>query len=107
MRAEMRAEMRPEMSDSRREHRPFRGLYRDRENGWIFGVCAGIADYGDIPVLAVRIVAAAGLLFFFWFTVIVYLAAAILFREKPLTWSGRYQENEFWRRHRTDTWSHS
>ncbi|MGH8166662.1 MAG: PspC domain-containing protein [Woeseiaceae bacterium] len=99
--------MRAEMSDSRCEHRPFWRLYRDRENGWIFGVCAGIADYGDIPVLAVRIVAAAGLLFFFWFTIIVYLAAVLLFREKPLTWSGRCQENEFWRRHRTDTWSHS
>lgn len=23
---------------------PFQGFYRDRENGWIFGVCAGLAD---------------------------------------------------------------
>ena len=26
------------------DHGPLRGLYRDRENGWVFGVCAGIAD---------------------------------------------------------------
>ena len=26
------------------DYGPFRGFYRDRENGWIFGVCAGLAD---------------------------------------------------------------
>jgi phage shock protein C len=87
---------------------PSRGLYRDRENGWIFGVCAGIADYAGLPAISIRIVAAAGLLIFFWATVIVYIAAALVFKEKPLTWSGRCQETEFWRRHRSrDTWSHS
>lgn len=96
------------MSRETCERRSWRGLYRDRENGWIFGVCAGIADYAEIPVIAVRIVAAAALLIFFWVTAIVYLAFALALKEKPLTWSGRCRENEFWRRHRTDdTWSHS
>ena len=85
-----------------------RGLYRDRENGWIFGVCAGIADYGNIPVAAIRVIAVAGLFVWFWATVIIYIAATLFLREKPLTWSGSCQEYEFWRRRRThDRWSHS
>lgn len=85
-----------------------RGIYRDRENGWLFGVCAGIAEYGNLPVAVPRIIAAVGLLTFFWATVLTYAAATLLFREKPLTWAGRCQEYEFWRRCRSDDrWSHS
>lgn len=84
------------------ERRPFSGLYRDRENGWIFGVCAGLADYGNLRTGTVRIIAFVCLILFFWATVIAYLAAALLFKTKPLTWSGRCQEYEFWRRHTTD-----
>ena len=29
------------------DYGPLRGLYRDRENGWIFGVCAGLAERFD------------------------------------------------------------
>lgn len=84
------------------------GLYRDRENGWIFGVCAGIADYAGVRPAVVRLIALVSLLLFFWATVIAYALATLLFRQKPLTWSGRCQEFEFWRRHRaTDRWSHS
>jgi phage shock protein C len=83
-------------------------LYRDRENGWIFGVCAGIADYANVPMVVVRVIAAVCLLMFFWATVVTYGAATLLLREKPLTWSGRCHESEFWRRQRTnDRWSHS
>lgn len=84
------------------------GLYRDRENGWLFGVCAGIADYADLPEIAVRIAAAVLLVLFFWATIIAYIAAAVLLKEKPLTWSGHCREYDFWRRHGgDDTWSHS
>ena len=84
------------------------GLYRDRENGWIFGVCAGIADYAGVPSGVVRAIAFVALLLFFWATIIAYGAAALIFRPKPLTWSGRCHEFEFWRRHRaSDRWSHS
>jgi phage shock protein C len=96
------------MNNETSESRACRGLYRDRENGWIFGVCAGLADYLDVPVVIVRVIAGAGLLFFFWITVITYVAATLLLREKPLTWSGRCQEYEFWRRRGSDDrWSHS
>lgn len=96
------------MRDDRLDPTAARGLYRDRENGWIFGVCAGVADWIDVPVSVVRTVAAATLLLFFWVTVLVYAAGSLLLREKPLTWSGRCHEYEFWRRCKDDDrWSHS
>ena len=82
-----------------------RGLYRDRENGWIFGVCAGIADRFNLRLFAVRLVAAISLLVFFWATVLVYILATVLIREKPLMYAGRVSEHEFWRRR--DYWSQS
>lgn len=88
------------------DHGPLRGLYRDRENGWIFGVCAGIADRFNLRVCAVRAVAVIGLLLFFWPTALIYILATILIREKPLVYSGRASEYEFWSR-RTDYWRRS
>lgn len=82
------------------------GLYRDRENGWIFGVCAGIADRFNLRVGAVRGIAAVCLLLFFWATALVYALATVLIREKPLIYSGCASEHEFWRRRRDD-WRHS
>lgn len=96
------------MSGGRFEPGVARGLYRDRENGWIFGVCAGIADRMNVSVGLIRTIAAAGLLLFFWATVLVYAAGTLLLREKPLTWSGRCREFEFWKRCKgDDRWSHS
>jgi len=86
---------------------PLRGLYRDRENGWLFGVCAGLADFLNFQVGPVRIIAVVCLLLFFWPTVLIYIAATILLREKPLIYSGCDAEREFWRRSRCrDHWSH-
>lgn len=91
-----------------RDYRSMHGLYRDRENGWIFGVCAGLADHLNARTGLVRLIAFVALLLFFWPTVIVYLAAALLFRSKPLTWSGTCREYEFWRRQNGhDGWRHS
>lgn len=85
---------------------PFRGFYRDPENGWLFGVCAGIADRFNFNVLVLRIVAIVCLVAFTFVTALVYIGAAILIRPKPLVYSGRDNENDFWRRHR-DHWRHS
>lgn len=90
------------------DHGPLRGLYRDRENGWIFGVCAGIADFGNFRSGTVRLITVICLLLFFWPTVLVYFGAVLLFREKPLIYSGRRHEYDFWRRRMADDyWSHS
>ena len=88
-------------------HDPICGFYRDRENGWIFGVCAGIADRFNFHVATVRIVAIISLLLFFWLTAAIYVGATLLIREKPLVYSGRQSEFDFWRRNRHDYWSRS
>jgi phage shock protein C len=86
---------------------PSRGFYRDRENGWIFGVCAGVADFFNFRIGTVRVIAIICLLVFFLPTILIYAAATLLFREKPLTYTGRRcHEYEFWRRrHCEDHWS--
>ena len=86
------------------DYGPFRGFYRDRENGWIFGVCAGLADRFNLNVGAVRVVAVISLFIFFWLTAAIYIAATILIREKPLIYSGQEHENDFWRRYRRSHW---
>lgn len=84
------------------------GLYRDRENGWIFGVCAGVAEFFGFRVHVVRLVAGVLLLLFFWLTVLVYVLATVLLRDKPLVYSGKAAESEFWRKRGGGTgWSHS
>jgi phage shock protein C len=80
------------------EYGPLRGLYRDRENGWIFGVCAGIADYFNFRTATVRIIFAVCLCIFTMLTALIYVAATLLIREKPLIYRGREEEFEFWRR---------
>lgn len=84
-----------------------RGFYRDRENGWIFGVCAGVADRFNFRVGTVRVIAIISLLLFFWLTAALYLGATVLIKEKPLVFSGRRGENEFWHRYGRNGWRHS
>ena len=57
---------------------PLRGFYRDRENGWVFGVCAGVADRFNFRVGTVRVIAIISLLLFFWLTAALYLVAALV-----------------------------
>lgn len=89
------------------DHGPIRGFYRDRENAWIFGVCAGIADRFNFRLSMVRLIAIISLVLFFWITVAVYLGATLLIAEKPLMYSGSRSESEFWKRRRGNDWSHS
>lgn len=84
-----------------------RGFYRDRERGWVFGVCAGIADRFNFRLATVRVIAVLSLLIFFWLTAAAYLAATLLIKEKPLVYSGSRNENDFWRRYDNDNWRHS
>lgn len=88
------------------DHGPFRGFYRDPENGWLFGVCAGIAHRYNFNLCVLRAIAVACLVVFTWLTVIVYAAAVLLIREKPLMYAGRDNEHDFWRRS-SGNWRHS
>jgi len=61
-----------------------RTLYRSR-NGWIFGVCQGLATYADISVIWVRIAAVAALMLTgFWPVFIIYIVAAIFLKPAPV-----------------------
>lgn len=89
------------------DYGPVQGLYRDRENGWLFGVCAGLADRFNLNLTAIRIIAIGCLLVFTWMTAACYVFAVFLLREKPLVYSGSDPEYEFWRRRRRNDWRHS
>jgi len=89
------------------DYGPLRGFYRDRENAWIFGVCAGVADRFNFRVATVRIIAIICLILFFWLTVAIYIGMTLLIREKPLIYSGTHSEYEFWRRRDRGNWSRS
>ena len=89
------------------DYGPLRGLYRDRENAWMFGVCAGIADRFNFRLSTVRVIAVISLVLFFGLTAAIYIGATLLIREKPLVYSGRESEYKFWRRHHRDNWSRS
>jgi phage shock protein C len=58
-------------------------LYRDRDVGKLFGVCAGIADYFGIEVIVVRLAAVIGAVFFTMPVVGAYLLAALVLKPKP------------------------
>jgi phage shock protein PspC (stress-responsive transcriptional regulator) len=82
------------------DYGPLRGFYRDRDNAWIFGVCAGLAERFNFRLSTVRIIAIISLALFFWLTAALYIGATLLIREKPLIYSGSRSEYEFWRRER-------
>ena len=60
-----------------------RRLRRDRENGKIFGICAGIANFYGIEAWLVRCIAITCLIFLPSVTIIAYLGAAIVMDGKP------------------------
>ncbi len=62
-------------------HRP---LYRARD-GWIFGVCKGIANYADLNVFWVRAALIAMVIFTAFLPVaLIYLVAAIFIKPEPV-----------------------
>ena len=72
-------------------------LYRDRENGLFLGVCAGLAEYFDVRLSAVRVLTVVALVMLFWPVIFVYLTAGYLLRDRPLPYRGREREQRFWR----------
>ena len=60
-----------------------RSLFRDDENGKIFGVCAGIANYYGMESWVVRCLAVTGLIFLNWMVLAAYLIAALIMDKTP------------------------
>ena len=68
------------------------GLYRNPSEGWIGGICAGLAAHWDVPNWVVRLAAVALLMFTgslaFW----LYVIAWIFIAPKASRWSGAPEE---------------
>ena len=77
--------------------RHFGGLYRDRENGLLLGVCAGLAGFYGLNPFGLRVVAILALLMFALPTALVYLVLGFTLRDVPLTYLGAHREKRFWR----------
>jgi len=75
---------------------PF-GLYRDPENGVIFGVCAGLAHRLGVNPWGLRVLALVALVFFTAATATAYLITALFLPRPRLVWRGRQAERDFWR----------
>ncbi|HEY8520367.1 MAG TPA: envelope stress response membrane protein PspC [Gammaproteobacteria bacterium] len=70
-------------------------LYRNRRQGMIFGVCAGIADYFAIDVTVVRVLTVIGALIFTPMFLLTYLLLGFLLPVKPTAPEGeeeRYRD---------------
>lgn len=79
-------------SSDRRE----RGLYRSRK-GVILGVCRGLAEYFDLNVFWVRVVAVLLLLFTgLWPAAGLYLLGGLLMKPEPVVPFNNTAEREFY-----------
>ena len=73
-------------------------LYRNPEDGVLFGVCAGLADYFGAKAWQMRAAAVLLLMFFPPWAVIMYLMASIFLPRRPDRKPYRSRdEEEFWR----------
>lgn len=77
-------------------------LYRNRRDGVILGVCAGIADYFGVQRWVVRVLWVGGLLMFPPPTIIGYFLLALLLRKMPEHLYENKDEEHFWRDVRVD-----
>lgn len=72
------------------------GPYRSR-NGLLFGVCRGLADHLEVPVLWVRLAVIAAGFFTGWVPVIIaYVLAALLLRLEPVLPFASDEDAEFY-----------
>ncbi|MGF1462754.1 MAG: envelope stress response membrane protein PspC [Maricaulaceae bacterium] len=86
--------MTDEFNTSPKNHR----LYRNKRNGVIAGVCAGLADYLNVDVAVVRIIGVVLLVFFTPATLLAYIVSVFVVPQRPhgeRTLSK--EEDEFWR----------
>ncbi|MEA1619870.1 envelope stress response membrane protein PspC [Erythrobacter sp. T5W1-R] len=71
-------------------------LYRDKHNGKIMGVCAGIADYTGINVFWVRMAAFLSIFMLSGMTILAYIAAGLLLNKKPPYLYRDASEQKYW-----------
>lgn len=78
------------------------GLYLDKENAWLSGVCAGIAARFDIDLNVLRLLVAISACLLTLPTLVAYALAALVLNDRPLTPRDPDRERDFWRAHRND-----
>ena len=71
-------------------------FYRDKQNGKLMGVCAGIADYTGVDVLWVRLGAVALVLMGVGLVVPAYFIAGFIANKKPAHLYVDRGEQKFW-----------
>ena len=72
-------------------------FYKDRRNGKVMGVCAGIADYTGIDVNLIRIMLVAAILLGSGTPLLVYFIAGWMAEDKPRELrSDDVDEQRFW-----------
>ena len=59
-------------------------LYRAREGKWLFGVCAGMAKYMNLPPFVVRLIFVAMVPFAFGGGILMYIASIFVIKKEPL-----------------------
>ena len=72
-------------------------LYRDKHNGKIMGVCAGIADYTGVNALWVRLGMLILALTMGW-PILAYFVAGLLLNKKPQHLYVNQEEQVYWQR---------
>ena len=60
-----------------------RDLYRNPKRGMLAGICAGLADYFNIPVWVARLIAISLFIFVTQLFVIAYIAGIFLLAKRP------------------------
>jgi phage shock protein C len=71
-------------------------LYRDKYNGRLMGVCAGIADYTGINAFWIRFAAVASIFITGGPSIIAYLIAGFLLNKKPPHLYRDEREQKYW-----------
>lgn len=72
-------------------------LYRNPRQGYVAGVCAGIADYFGVQPFLVRLAMVVGVLFLHVVLVIAYIVAALALPARPEQLYRDEDEEAFWR----------
>lgn len=72
-------------------------LYKNRENGYVAGVCAGISDYLGVSVAVVRIIVIFGSIFISPLFILGYIILALVLDKKPAVLYRSKEEENFWR----------
>ena len=73
-------------------------LYKDKQNGKLMGVCAGIADYTGVDAIWVRLGAVVMVMMSMSFIIPLYFIAGLMLSSKPQHLYVDDQEQRYWQR---------